>query len=81
MIYGRAGDVTKECESLTFLGEVLQWGTISMTIVCILPPLIGQPGEFELQAGCGGFEPLSREENQGFACRLQVNGYVIAFGL
>ena len=35
MIYGKAGDVAKECESLTFLGEVghLHHGLTS-TLIC-----------------------------------------------
>ena len=35
--------------------------------------MLGESGEFKLQAGGGGFDSLSRKEGQGFACRLEVH--------
>ena len=43
VIYGKAGDVAKECEALTFLGEVVKYPYI-LTLGLLLQ---GESGEFQ----------------------------------
>ena len=49
VIYGKSGDVAKECESLTFLGEVVQYNHAGC---CVRNFCAGESGELQLQAGC-----------------------------
>ena len=56
----------KECESLILLGEVTYYifGKLFNCFETVLLNFqIGDSREFELQAGCGGFDSLSCEED------------------
>ena len=61
--------MAKECESLTFLGEV---GRISHAVDLYYGNLSGESWELQLQASCGGSDSLSDQEDQSSGRRLQV---------